>query len=267
MNPHSRRSFAPPEQVVTRPRYRAIGIAVSFGVALFASPLIQDIATAGPQDHELAASLENCDQQAAQQREVQLQQKPIDPAAMLNPVLLMIELNARKKYEDDQPRRLALVEQQRQQCHQAAEAAAVRRVQEARNQARDRERGYRRISIESFVLDGKAMAGRSAKVSLHGAYLQEGNTALLFTDQAAVIKATRYPQIGGNEPRAVLLTDDATRESRQYFLRCNSNPASAQVGCPVTILGHITTCRLTNLMGAARTLPCVAVEEGRPSVN
>jgi hypothetical protein len=267
MCPQTRRSLATPEQDAIRLRYQTIGIAISCSLAFVASTLVQGVAIAGPQDRELAAALENCDRQAAQQTEAELKQKPIEPTTMLNPVLLMLELDARKRYEEDQPRRLALVEQQHQQCRQAAEATAVRRVNEARNQDRDRERGYRPISIETFVLDGKDMAAHSAKVSLRGAYMQEGNTALLFADQVAVLKATRYPEIGRNEPRVLLFTDKASREARQYFLRCNSNPALAQVGCPVIVLGRITTCQLTGPTGMTRTLPCIAVEEGRPAAN
>jgi hypothetical protein len=60
-----------------------------------------------------------------------------------------------------------------------------------------------------------------------------------------------------------LLTDDASREFRQYLLKCQSNPVSAQGGCSVTVLGHVTICKLSNAFGATREPPCVDVEEGR----
>jgi len=182
----------------------------------------------------------------------------------LNLILLMAELNARRKLEEERPLRLAAIEQQRQECRRNAEAAAAQRAQEARIQNRDRERGYRRISLETFVLDGKDLSARAAKVSLRGSYLQHGNIEYLFADQVAVIKVTRYPQIGRNEPRAALLTGNAPRESRQYLLRCRTHPGAAQVGCAVTVLGRITMCELSGPLEEKRPLPCVAVEEARP---
>jgi hypothetical protein len=215
-------------------------------------------------DGRLAAELAACDNQAARQRDAVLQQRPLDPTSLLSPFLLLNDLDTRRRQQADQPRLLAEIERQRQQCQQQAETAAKRREQEMVNQRRDNERGYRRISLETFLLDGRDLAAQSAKVSLRGAYFSEGNIGLLFTDQAAVAKATMYPEIGRNEPYITLLTDSATRETRQYLLRCRSNPGAAQVGCPITIIGHATICALTNPLGARRELPCVTVEEGRP---
>jgi hypothetical protein len=174
-------------------------------------------------------------------------------------------------------------EQKRANLEAMARAAAQRAAQEAQQkrddaivakQKRDaivaqairdeKARGYQRISLETFLLDGKDLAARAAKVSLQGAYLQEGNIGMFFTNQVAIMKVTQAPQIGRNEPRVPLLTDDATRESRQYLLRCRSNPAAAQVGCPITILGHATMCTATGPLGVGQELPCVAVDEARP---
>jgi len=212
----------------------------------------------------LAADLVACDNQAARQRDAVLQQKPLDPTSLLSPFLLLNDLDTRRRQQADQPRLLAEIERQRQQCQQQAETAAKRREQEMVNQRRDNQRGYRRISLETFLLDSRDLAARAAKVSLQGAYFPEENIGLLFTNQAAVAKATMYPEIGRNEPRIVLLSDSATRETRQYLLRCRSHPGAAQVGCPITIIGRATICTLASPLGGKRELPCVAVEEGRP---
>jgi hypothetical protein len=165
-----------------------------------------------------------------------------------------------------------VIEQQRQQCHENAEAAAARAHEQAREQARAREqearfqereqaRGYQRISVESFVLDGRDLAASEAKVSLSGsAYFGEGNIGVLYADRRAFILANAS---GGNQPNISLLTDYASREFRQGVLACRANPASVRLGCPVTVLGHATMCKLSNAFGATRDVPCVVVEEGR----
>jgi hypothetical protein len=164
---------------------------------------------------------------------------------------------------------LDMIERERQQCHQDAEAAVARqaqearaREQEARDQKREQARGYRRISFETFLLDGKDLATRTAKVSLNGAYTREGNVDVLYPDMRVLIIAHNY-QSAGNQQRIPLLIDDASRDFRQRLLMCRSNPASAQIGCPFTVLGQVTICTLSNGLGAERTSPCISVEDGR----
>jgi hypothetical protein len=176
--------------------------------------------------------------------------------------LLLNDLATRRKQEADQPRLLATIEQQRQQCRQLAEAAAVQRAQETRNQERDRTRGYQRISVETFVLDSKELAGSAAKVSVSGAYLGEGNVGFLYVDTRAVIIATKYPNLG-DQPKVPLLTDGASRQFRQHLLMCQSNPGSAQIGCPATIIGKVAKCTFHNAFGETRESPCINVEDGR----
>jgi hypothetical protein len=170
--------------------------------------------------------------------------------------------------------RLTAEECEQKKADLEAAAAAQRAAEEERKKRDDaiaaeaireeKARGYQRISLETFLLDGRELAARSAKISLRGSYLRDGNIELLFTNQIAVVKATRYPQVGRNEPRVGLLTDSATRESRQYLLKCQSDPGAAQLGCPITILGHATICALTGPPGDQQKMPCVAVDEGRP---
>jgi hypothetical protein len=121
---------------------------------------------------------------------------------------------------------------------------------------------YRRISVETFVLDGKDLASNAAKVSLGGVYIREGNLDVLYADMRALMMVTQQRL---NQPNVPLLTDNASREFRQHLLTCQSNPASAQMGCSVTVLGGVTSCRLSNALGASREEPCVAVEDGRRS--
>ena len=119
----------------------------------------------------------------------------------------------------------------------------------------ERTRGYQRISIETFLLDGGDLAAEAAKVSISGAYIREGNlSVLVYADMRAAIMAAR--------PKVLLLTDNASREFRQVLLTCQSTPTSAQIGCPVTILGRATKCQLSNAFGTTRDEPCIAVEKG-----
>ena len=152
--------------------------------------------------------------------------------------------------------------QERQQCRRYAEAAAAQRMQDARNQTLDQDRGYQRITVEAFVLDGKELAAKSAKVSLSGSYVGQNDNGFLFADTRAVIMATKYPNMG-EQPKVPLLTDGASRNFRQRLLMCNSNPGTAQIGCPVTVLGEVAVCTLTNAFGATREMACINVQDGR----
>jgi hypothetical protein len=119
---------------------------------------------------------------------------------------------------------------------------------------------YQPISVETFVLDGRDLASKATKVSLGGVYIRQGNLDVLYANvQAAMIANSR----GLHQPNVPLLTDDASREFRQHLLMCQSNPASAEMGCSVTVLGRVITCKLSNAYGATREEPCVAVEDGR----
>lgn len=127
-------------------------------------------------------------------------------------------------------------------------------------EAADEARGYQSITVETFALDGKDLAAKAAKVLLRGAYVRTGNLDLLYANTKAVMTTKSY---GQQQPNVSLLTEDAAREFRQRLLDCRSNPATAQFGCSVTVIGHVTTCTLTNAFGARREEPCVAVADGR----
>jgi hypothetical protein len=215
-------------------------------------------------DNILVAALASCDRIAEQAQAAASADRPFDPTHILSPILLLNDAAQRKKQQDELPARLALIEQNRLQCQENAKAAALQRLQEAQSQVNDAALGYRRITIEDFILDAADLAKQGRKLSLQGAYLISENQALLFVDQMAIIRATHYPGIGRNEPSVLLFTDKAARSFRQYLLRCQTNPVTAQTGCRVTITGTATTCKLTNPLGLERELPCVAVNDGRP---
>ncbi|MGD0332969.1 MAG: lysozyme inhibitor LprI family protein [Xanthobacteraceae bacterium] len=200
-------------------------------------------------DNALAAALTDCDSQAMEQV------KRDDANWTIGP-------HWPRQFDSLWTQHVNEIEQQRQQCRRYAEAAAAQRAQAARNQERDHERGYEPISVETFVLDSKELAAKAAKVSVSGAYLGQNNIGFVYVDTRAVIMATKYPNLG-EQPKVPLLTDNATREFRQRLLACQSNPAAAQVGCPMTILGEVTICTFSNGFGAERTLPCINVEDGR----
>jgi hypothetical protein len=75
---------------------------------------------------------------------------------------------------------------------------------------------YRLVSTQDFVLDGKELARTGAKVALQGFCAKKGAEGRLFPSQMQVAFVTQ----GGTSASLglVLLTDDAPRELRAYFL-------------------------------------------------
>jgi hypothetical protein len=124
----------------------------------------------------------------------------------------------------------------------------------------DKSLGYTFLSSEDFLLDGKQLARTEGKLALQGYYVKMGAAERLFPSQMAAAFATQGAtsvSLG-----VALLTDDAPRELRAYFLRCGSLPGSSQLGCAVRVRGHATMCERTTLVGS-EALPCLAVEGGR----
>jgi Asp/Glu/hydantoin racemase len=213
-------------------------------------------------DTLLSSALENCDRQAHEQAAQATGRKSIAPSDVLAWPLLLNDLAIRRQQETNEPRLLAEIEQQRQQCHLTAENAAAQRIQEAHKQEQEKKEGYQRISVEAFALDGKDLARKSAKVSISGVYLGSDSSSFLFSDARSVILATRYPNLG-DQPKVPLLIDNATREFRKRLLDCRSNPASTQVGCPVIVLGRAAMCTLRSELGVTREMPCIDAQDGR----
>jgi hypothetical protein len=241
----------------------ALGVILTFvvcGASLAQNGNVQPQAP----DNILAAALAACDGSAEQAKAAASAAQPFDLTNILSPVLLLADAARRKKRQDELPGRLALIEQERLQCQENANAASRRRLQEAQNQSNDAALGYHQVSIEDFTLDAADLAKQGKKLSLQGAYLLSDDMGLLYVDQLAVIKATHYPNIGRNEPAVPLMTEGAARPFRQFLLHCQTDPATAQSGCRVAITGIATMCKLTTPLGLERELPCVAVDDGRP---
>jgi hypothetical protein len=205
----------------------------------------------GAIDNALTAALADCDRQEQEQIERDDANWTIGP-------------HLPRQFDPLWTQHVNEIERQRQQCRRSAGIAAAQRAQQARNEEIDQDRGYRRITVDAFELDGKDLAARSAKVSLTGAIMMDGNVTVLFASGQAAIMATRYANVAGQHYATVpLLIDDASRSFRKHLLSCQSQPASSYFGCPVTVLGYATTCTLSNEFGAKRQLPCLDVEDGR----
>lgn len=124
----------------------------------------------------------------------------------------------------------------------------------------DESQGYKRISVETFELDAKALAANQSKISLKGAYLSDGNVAWLLPAQLDAIRALNDPAAARVVSKVPLITDDADRDLRKQLLRCRGNPLAQ---CSVVIRGHVSTCQSTTTLGAQLEMACVAVETGR----
>jgi hypothetical protein len=222
-----------------------------------------------PADQQLSADLISCDQQAAQQSAYATAPRQVSPGAIFSPPLLLNQLAAKKQWDEDQPRRLAAIEQQRQACQERANVASDQRqsaAQHLRDQQEataqhfqtEQQRGYKRITFEDFQLDGKQLAATESKVALTGAYVKVGESEYLFPSTLSV--ATMRESFNLNAGIG-LLTDDAPRNIRKFFLDCQNNPAASQLGCPLNVLGYATMCTRTNLIGTSQ-LPCLVVDDG-----
>jgi hypothetical protein len=119
----------------------------------------------------------------------------------------------------------------------------------------------RQMSVEDFVLDGKDLVAKRAAVSISGAYALEGRAENLYASTQAVIMA-HYNHNGGTQPSVPLMTENAMHSFRRRLLTCQSNPGTAQIGCPVTVWGMVIACTETNAFGVQRETPCVNVWDG-----
>lgn len=167
---------------------------------------------------------------------------------------------ARCAKEADPKVKAARAEQARQTAEQQRQAAGAAQQQADAQRSADAEKGYNRITVRDFVLDGQELASRSAKLSLVGVYLPAGNLELLFGSSVDAVQFANGDVQNG--PVVHLLTANATREFRGQLLTCRGNPAAAYVGCPARIVGTATRCVLSNALGGRREVPCVSVDEG-----
>lgn len=139
-----------------------------------------------------------------------------------------------------------------------ADAEKQRQVRIAGALKAEKDRGYRRITFEDFQLDGKALAASQDKISISGVYVKQGEMERVFPSAQSVFIAQSTYKFDVAIP---VLTEDASRTIRKYFLDCrNGYPGSVQ-GCPIVALGRATICVVTNIVGS-RNVPCLAVEDG-----
>lgn len=120
------------------------------------------------------------------------------------------------------------------------------------------DRGYKRMSFDDFKLDGKILASSETKVALTGFYIKFGQADYLFQSPLSIAMTRESFNTNG---AIGLLTDDAARNVRKYFLDCGNNPVAAQMGCKINVLGRASMCTKTTLLGSTDQ-PCITVEDG-----
>lgn len=115
--------------------------------------------------------------------------------------------------------------------------------------------GYTTITADDFVLDSKVIIASGKKVVVEGYYRKIGNLEGLYPTQDAANAAERVADI----PHINLLTDDAARDLRAYFLKCG--PGRDMLGCWTRVRGHAEMCSLT-ILGNTIPKPCLVAESG-----
>lgn len=213
-------------------------------------------------DNPVSTEFAACDNRAEQDSSRVANLTPIAPTSVLNPILLLNDLNRRKQEQANQPQLLQQIEAERQQCRRNVTVSATRRAQETFDQRSDIARGYKMISFETFTLDAKSLAGGQARVTITGSYVPDGNVEWLFASQVDAVRARKSPA-GSGITGIPLLTDDASREFRKFLFKCKSRPGSDTTGCLVAIVGHVSVCSMTNAISGVRDIPCIIVENGR----
>lgn len=117
--------------------------------------------------------------------------------------------------------------------------------------------GYVNTRFDDLILDAKQLSGIGAKVLVYGSYFKFGYSEVLMKPQ--FIQANHdfasLPKIG-------LLTEEASRKSRQMLLSCQQTESwDTYVGCRVALLGRVTFCTMLSLEGSEK-IPCLRVDDG-----
>ena len=170
--------------------------------------------------------------------------------------------NARLKAEfEQQQQELRRKAEEQSRIIQAQQAEAQRQydLTVAEQRANDEKKGFKPITFDDFLLDGKALAARNTKLSISGFYVRLGEVEFLMPSMNAI--AMSRNEITADRGIA-LLTEDAPRNVRQNFLNCRNNIVTAQIGCQMTVLGHATMCEKTTLLETSNA-PCLIVDEVR----
>ncbi len=51
----------------------------------------------------------------------------------------------------------------------------------------ERDRGYRRMDFDTFLLDGRDLAANSSKVAIEGNYLKSGEAEYILPSESAIV--------------------------------------------------------------------------------
>jgi hypothetical protein len=145
-----------------------------------------------------------------------------------------------------------------EQRRREAQEQTKRRAQITAQLETERKRGYERISFETFQLDGKSLAANETKISIQGYYQKIGQIETLSPSNIAALNPTMRDELSIG-----LLTDDASRNIRKFFLDCRT---TTMLGCQIVIWGRATMCTVTTLVGSKNS-PCLIVEDGRGGIN
>jgi uncharacterized protein YecT (DUF1311 family) len=220
-----------------------------------ASATMQEQQNEQPANDRLAVLLKACDDKAARARTVGAPTRP-DGFMALNPG------SAATAYQDWQValrQHLYDVEYDRLRCRKQAPLVLAAQQATAQHLKMEEQRGYKRITYDDFKLDGKQLAANESKIAITGFYLKIGEGEYLFP---SILAVAMMRQTLSADNGIGLLTNDAKRNIRKYFLDCQNNPAMAQIGCRINVLGHVTICTKTSLLSGSTELPCLVVEDG-----
>jgi len=120
------------------------------------------------------------------------------------------------------------------------------------------ERGYKRITFDDFMLDGKELAASGAKVSIQGVYVNRARSRCSFLHSRPWRWHDR--RLARTQASAFFRTTP-TRSARKFLLDCRNSPIGAQLGCSLTVVGRVDMCKRTTLVGST-DMPCLIVEDG-----
>lgn len=142
---------------------------------------------------------------------------------------------------------------------QVEQQQAVRkyRAEVTARMRKDEQNGYRSTSVENFKLYGDQLAQSDARVAVPGVYLRTNRGEFLLPSTLATsqVEPAETPDQGIN-----LMSKNANHVTKQALDRCQKDPVTARLGCPITILGEAVRCERTTIFGMAEA-PCIAVDD------
>lgn len=131
-------------------------------------------------------------------------------------------------------------------------AIAEQQATAEREKIAQQDAGYERIQIDDFILDSKSLIASEKKIVVAGFYRKFGGIEELYSSARAALTSS------DNAGMIYVLSENADRDVRAYFLRCDRNEYAP---CPVRIRGYASTCNLT-LGALSASKACLIVESG-----